>query len=772
MELETGDRMFANEAEIDITREFLSAVTVLELGELLHDPSFGLFEAMSAIEMMDPKMDAGMICNKGKRVILNFEQSVQAGELKLEGLTDPELIGIMDTTICCLVTWLEGHSLAQTVFTNLYLHSPTSVGDKCLRSFCVATLKIVDMIEECVSKASVFEEEDFQPAVYGYNLATQYNDSKTNSMLREVEDELTKKIKTCSKNCLDTNALNALLLRIKFMRVFYSLLCHIWKRDSNSQETLRLAQSCHDCLTGMEKTYDLGIQRATDEKERFLLGFELLVNQRLLPPTFPRSTQIRSVQETINFLNGLISRIKQVLKIATLSTNFHAVLDFFFTFSETRPCVLSRSILQLLYSPMRFKRPGVEDMLESMKESVRTYISPSVMSSQWKGSSSGLAKEVNECVEMFFDRCAAPFASLLMACGHNRARQRDKLAHLLEDFACLQLETERIDAFIHTLTLKMEIRQHGNCFGNWLLYHISKIMIRYILTGFELELYSVHEFSYIYWYLYEFLYGWLLSSLSRAETLLAEESNSKNKNKANNKKGKFKGNKALNREFFVAQAEQNIAGGIFKAIMGLLIDKRLPLPHSEFDNEAVRYRHRFTAFNSIRTPSPVHYLQYKSIADLSFMQPAVNLYVASARNFHQAKQFLELIPQSAAHEKDVQDLLKIAKTNFVVVKLLASGHTKESGQPPEFDFSAHMHFPIIKIKNSSSAPLLCIRFPLKLIVSTPHFDDHPILPRNNRWVGASHLDCNNWSWGRLATVLSETAASFQRVQKNKQFKLP
>lgn len=43
----------------------------------MHDPSFGLFEAMSAIEMMDPKMDAGMICNKGKRAILNFDEAVQ-----------------------------------------------------------------------------------------------------------------------------------------------------------------------------------------------------------------------------------------------------------------------------------------------------------------------------------------------------------------------------------------------------------------------------------------------------------------------------------------------------------------------------------------------------------------------------------------------------------------------------------------------------------------------------------------------------------------------
>lgn len=50
--------------------------SVLRLGELFHDELFGLFEAMSAIEMMDPKMDAGMLCNRGGKPTLNFEQAL------------------------------------------------------------------------------------------------------------------------------------------------------------------------------------------------------------------------------------------------------------------------------------------------------------------------------------------------------------------------------------------------------------------------------------------------------------------------------------------------------------------------------------------------------------------------------------------------------------------------------------------------------------------------------------------------------------------------
>lgn len=55
----------------------------LELGELLHDELFGLFEAMSAIEMMDPKMDAGMLCNRGAKKAKCFDHAVSVSVMKI-----------------------------------------------------------------------------------------------------------------------------------------------------------------------------------------------------------------------------------------------------------------------------------------------------------------------------------------------------------------------------------------------------------------------------------------------------------------------------------------------------------------------------------------------------------------------------------------------------------------------------------------------------------------------------------------------------------------
>lgn len=44
----------------------------------------------------------------------------------------------------------------------------------------------------------------------------------------------------------------------------------------------------------------------------------------------------------------------------------------------------------------------------------------------------------------------------------------------------------------------------------------------------------------------------------------------------------------------------------------------------------------------------------------------------------------------------MNEILKIAKINIVVMNLLANGHKKGSKIAPEFDFSAHRYFPIIK----------------------------------------------------------------------------
>ena len=111
--------------------------------------------------------------------------------------------------------------------------------------------------------------------------------------------------------------------------------------------------------------------------------------------------------------------------------------------------------------------------------------------------------------------------------GHNKARQRDKIPTLLEEFALVQEEADKLDTMLNAVVSTGQspgAQTNSNMLylSTWLLYHVLRLMIRYILSGFELELFSVHEYPYMYWYLYELLYPWLTTCLHRADSCLLD----------------------------------------------------------------------------------------------------------------------------------------------------------------------------------------------------------------------------------------------------------
>ncbi|XP_008942410.1 PREDICTED: N-alpha-acetyltransferase 35, NatC auxiliary subunit, partial [Merops nubicus] len=341
---------------------------------------------------------------------------------------------------------------------------------------------------------------------------------------------------------------------------------------------------------------------------------------------------------------------------------------------------------------------GTHLMQDMVKDALRSFVSPPVLSPKCCLYNNHQAKDY---IDSFVTHCVRPFCSLIQIHGHNRARQRDKLGHILEEFATLQDEAEKVDAALHSMLLKQEPqRQHLACLGTWVLYHNLRIMIQYLLSGFELELYSMHEYYYIYWYLSEFLYAWLMSTLSRADSSqMAEERimEEQQKGRSSKKTKKKKKVRPLSREITMSQAYQNMCAGMYKTMIAFDMDGKVRKPKFELDSEQVRYEHRFSPFNSVITPPPVHYLQFKEMSDLNKYSPppqSSDLYMAASKHFQQAKMILENIPNP---DNEVNRILKVAKPNIVVMKLLAGGHKKDSKVPPEFDFSPHKYFPVVKL---------------------------------------------------------------------------
>lgn len=593
----------------------------------MHDELFGLYDAMAAIELMDPKMDAGMLCNKSKKV-LPFEELVARGRLKVDGFTPAELIGILDETFSCLVTWLDGHSLAQTVFTNLYLHNPALVADRSLRAFALVTLKLVETIKEFVHQAAVYEDEDFQPKTYNFSLAGGVTVPKVLAAIKAAEEELARRLKKEDDGEEDNKEQQALLVRLSFTRHFFLFMNCFRKqvgggrdRESNQQHpnhhnhhhhnssspTQSSPQSLKDflatarqhlatCETLLKQwalTTELGVQpttttttstttateepKTTEEQNNnnnnnstssttdypTILGFEPLINQRLLPPSFPRYTQIRGRAETVAYLGGFLSRLRRLLTIAdggggegvgsgrkgTLvftGARLTAQLRFLDDFSKLTPsCVVSRSMLQLFFlaypsssssssssscsfspitsSPLLL---GLLPLVTAIKESCRAFIRPPVLcclpspeedqqQHQEPLELPGVDAQTREIVEGFFARALIPFKSVLQTYGNNRARQREKLALVLKDFGTLIEESVTLDRYLGVRL------QHPGPFvflQYWVFYHKLTLMSQYLLSGFELELYSRHEYAYIFHEL-EKIWNNVAMLLSQAEQI-------------------------------------------------------------------------------------------------------------------------------------------------------------------------------------------------------------------------------------------------------------
>ncbi|XP_062550331.1 N-alpha-acetyltransferase 35, NatC auxiliary subunit isoform X2 [Armigeres subalbatus] len=687
----------------EITTEFFGCVKELKLGELIHDNMFGLFDAMSAIEMMDPKMDAGMCCNK-EATPLNFQIAVESGKMKLQNLESQELIGIIDATYSCVVSWLEGHSMAQTVLTCLYLHQPDKIEDKAMKAFAVAIYKLINLIRSFILRARVYEEEDFQPSNYGYDMYVDMTETKACNMLKSAEEDWVKKAKEV-EGAKEREEVNALVSRLKFTRLFLQCLVALYPTKISNvnvsptkTEMIDIVKTLNGALElaqVMEKTIEFGTQPEANSDTPNPMGFSMMVNQRLLPPTFPRYTKIKERAICIQYLSELIHRLKHACKIVHC-TNYHSALNFFMEFSKKfGPCLLSRSILQTLYLPLPNMVFGTKKLTEVLKESAKAFIAPPVLLSDNPLSTSPAA--IN-CVDSFFAYNEHTFSVLFEICGYNRARQRDKLGIMLSNFANLQDEAERVDAYLHSLSMKHENpRQHLACFGTWVLYHCLRAMSFFLLSGLELELYSVHEYLYIFWYLYQFLFGWIVSALTRADTFLVEQDyvadvknakGSQKKPKAKKRKGKTDG-----KEIIFNQAMQNMCGGYYKALGGFIGEDRIPEPLPMFDNEKVRFEHRFAPFATLSTPPPMAYSDFKLMKTYLLKSPADELYAAAAKHFHEARVLLESYPNP---DEEWHEIVKVAKMNFVMMNLLASGLNRQSKTPPEFDFSCHRFFPIIK----------------------------------------------------------------------------
>ena len=104
---------------LDVQPTLAAVADQLQHGEMLQSEHFNLFEAMSAVEIGDPKMDAGLDTATAPTADQLVEQGLAPTELGF-----PQLIATLDHLAAMQASWHAGNSLAQTVFVCLYMLKP------------------------------------------------------------------------------------------------------------------------------------------------------------------------------------------------------------------------------------------------------------------------------------------------------------------------------------------------------------------------------------------------------------------------------------------------------------------------------------------------------------------------------------------------------------------------------------------------------------------------------------------------------------------------
>ena len=114
----------------DVLPTLDAAAGEMALGDLLHGTCFSLHEAMSALQMFDPQMDAGMA------TATQPPPSLPPPDLPLRAF-----VALADEMLCGEVAWYAGLPLVQTVFRLDWLHATREPCDARLRALMLSAVR-------------------------------------------------------------------------------------------------------------------------------------------------------------------------------------------------------------------------------------------------------------------------------------------------------------------------------------------------------------------------------------------------------------------------------------------------------------------------------------------------------------------------------------------------------------------------------------------------------------------------------------------------------
>ncbi|WVQ95834.1 hypothetical protein IAU59_002933 [Kwoniella sp. CBS 9459] len=284
----------------DITQWFKQSCSALGEQEMVKPASLTMLDAMNALQLLDPKMDTGVLEWPARQALFEPEAA----------LLPEEIVAIMDQMLCLEVAWYRGATLCQTVYQSLYYHNPHHLAGPSrlpepdsllltvvLRAFVLLGCKTVDLAYTEFAKNHVGDGEDCWLDHYGVPVRMSDSVDDVDQLASDALDWLE------SGSCgIPLEWREQLVKRIVFRRSFMRYLDCVPQSSTRSTSNVRIMRLSSEGIKMSHAASSERVQSVFDPNMPAALRQSMPLGKVDIPTT---DDMWRSMRELVDDLLGI-----------------------------------------------------------------------------------------------------------------------------------------------------------------------------------------------------------------------------------------------------------------------------------------------------------------------------------------------------------------------------------------------------------------------------------------------------------------------------------
>ncbi|KAL6560921.1 hypothetical protein OROHE_006098 [Orobanche hederae] len=231
----------------------------------------------------------------------------------------------------------------------------------------------------------------------------------------------------------------------------------------------------------------------------------------------------------------------------------------------------------------------------------------------------------------------------------------------------------------------------------WVEEQTYWIALRFLILGFELELYSASEYCMVYWYLYVILIK--LAEKTHLKVMLSHDSSRLKSKKKRDSVKDVRKDYQIPSAVLLLQCYIYVAEGLMMMLASLRNENKILTCMGPFNSEQERFMQHFELLQKACLPDHASYFTFtETIANAHFS--TLSMYNC----FKDAQRIAKELRGNFASDPDrfaeLRRIEQVAEHNSVALNLICRLGTLEPSLKVSFEFIHHPHFALAAVKRS------------------------------------------------------------------------